>query len=107
MTEPDVQRYDSNGESCIQNSLLHYPESEITFRTWEYNFNKALMNKADSTGLDFVPSISPDYQWVHWTQNNTHIIFTGVATDIAYSTLYNLTIEALNQTDNTQVDIVT
>ena len=106
-TEPDVQHNDdTNGDNCIQSSILHYPDDELIYRTWEYNFNKALMNAANIIGLIFIPSISPDYQWINWSENSTHIMFTGVATDSIHATLYNLTIEALNQTDNTQVDIV-
>ena len=81
--DPDVQRYDNSGSNCLQSSILHHPKDGDVHKNWEYYFNKALLNSADTTGLYYTPSVSPNYGWITWNQNTTYIVCEGYVANIA------------------------
>ena len=105
-TDPDVQHNDSNGDNCVQSSILHYPDDGEFNKNWEYEFKKALINKANITGLNIVPSVSPDNGWMTWTENSAYISFSGIVTNNSHAVEYTLTITATNQTSNALVDTI-
>ena len=106
-TDPDVNRNDSNGDNCVQSSILYYPDDGQVYTNWEYRFNKALVNEANIMGLNILPSISPDNGWLTWTENITYIIFSGIVTNNSHAVEYSLTITATDQTSNALVDTIT
>ena len=104
LTDPDIQRDDVNGSSCGHSSLLHYAGAQIVYNPWVYIFNKALLNRAVITGINYSVSITPDNGWISWTENSTHFYFSGTPSNNTYAVEYNITITATDQTTNAVVD---
>ena len=104
--DPDMQRNDSTGTSCDANTIFYTAVNGSVGVQWDFKLAKDLLNNGNTIGITYVPSVLPDNAWLTWTENTTHIDFTGTVTNGAHVGDYVLTIEA-KQPDNTVVDIYT
>ena len=106
--DPDIQRTDANGNTCDTYTIFYTPPSNGAFATqWAYRFNKFWLNDGITTGIDYEPSILPNYGWLTWTDNSTHFDFSGTVISNAHAGEYELTVVAKLQSDCSQVDILT
>ena len=105
--DPDIQRRDVNGNTCNINSLLHAPTNGVVGTYWAYEFDKAWMYNGVTAGIDFEPSVLPNYGWITWIDNVTHFKFSGISDSNAHAVEYELTIVVKLQSDGSQVDTFT